>query len=64
MGNTFKTALLLTSLTLLLMLIGRAFGGQNGMLLALAFAAVMNFPAAGSKFAHLKSRSRGGVANS
>src|ERR1051325_199479 len=43
MGNTFKTALLLSSLTLLLMLIGRAFGGQNGMLLALAFAAVMNF---------------------
>jgi heat shock protein HtpX len=43
MGNTFKTALLLTSLTLLLMLLGRAFGGQNGMLLALAFAAVMNF---------------------
>jgi hypothetical protein len=28
------------------------------------FAAVMNFPAAGSKLAHLKSRSRGGVANS
>jgi heat shock protein HtpX len=43
MGNTFKTALLLTSLTLLLMFIGRAFGGQNGMLLALAIAAVMNF---------------------
>ena len=43
MGNTFKTALLLTLLTLLLMSIGRAFGGQNGMLLALAFAAVMNF---------------------
>src|SRR3954466_590325 len=43
MGNTFKTAFLLTALTLLLMLIGRAFGGQNGMLLALAFAAVMNF---------------------
>jgi len=43
MGNTFKTAFLLTLLTLLLMLIGRAFGGQNGMLLALAFAAVMNF---------------------
>jgi heat shock protein HtpX len=43
MGNTFKTALLLTSLTLLLMFVGRAFGGQNGMLLALAFAAVMNF---------------------
>ena len=43
MGNTFKTAFLLTAMTLLLMLIGRAFGGQNGMLLALAFAAVMNF---------------------
>ena len=43
MGNTFKTAFLLTALTLLLMFIGRAFGGQNGMFLALAFAAVMNF---------------------
>jgi heat shock protein HtpX len=43
MGNTFKTAFLLTALTLLLMFIGQYFGGQNGMLLALAFAAVMNF---------------------
>jgi heat shock protein HtpX len=43
MGNAFKTAFLLTLLTLLLMFIGRFFGGQNGMLLALAFAAVMNF---------------------
>src|SRR3954463_16269550 len=43
MGNTFKTAFLLTALTLLLMAIGRAFGGQNGVFLALAFAAVMNF---------------------
>ena len=43
MGNTFKTAFLLTALTLLLMLIGRYFGGENGMLLALVFAAVMNF---------------------
>ena len=43
MGNTFKTAFLLTALTLLLMAIGRAFGGQSGMLLALAFAAVTNF---------------------
>ncbi len=43
MGNMFKTAFLLTAMTLLLMLIGRAFGGQNGMFLALAFAAVMNF---------------------
>ncbi len=43
MGNTFKTAFFLTLLTLLLMLIGRVFGGQNGMLIALVFAAVMNF---------------------
>ncbi len=43
MGNTFKTAFLLTALTLLLMFIGRYFGGQSGMLLALVFAAVMNF---------------------
>jgi heat shock protein HtpX len=43
MGNTFKTAFLLTLLTLLLMGIGRYFGGQNGMLLALGFAVVMNF---------------------
>src|SRR4029077_19451435 len=43
MGNTFKTAFLLTALTLLLMFIGRFFGGHNGMLLALIFAAVMNF---------------------
>ncbi len=45
MGNTFKTAFLLTALTLLLMGIGRAFGGQNGMLLALGVAAVTNFVA-------------------
>lgn len=43
MGNTFKTAFLLTALTLLLMFIGRAFGGQNGMVLAFVLAAVMNF---------------------
>jgi len=43
MGNTLKTAFLLTALTLLLMAIGRAFGGQNGMFIALAFAVVMNF---------------------
>jgi len=43
MGNTFKTAFLLTFLTLLLMLIGRAFGGADGMLIALVFAAIMNF---------------------
>src|SRR5947199_3517978 len=43
MGNTFKTAFFLTALTLLLMFIGRVFGGQNGMLLALILAAVLNF---------------------
>jgi heat shock protein HtpX len=43
MGNVFKTTLLLTVMTLLFMLVGRALGGQNGMLLALIFAAVMNF---------------------
>jgi heat shock protein HtpX len=45
MSNIFKTTILLTGMTLLLMLAGRAFGGQNGMLMALAFAAVMNFVA-------------------
>src|SRR5919108_3888289 len=43
MGNMFKTAFLLTALTLLLIFIGRAFGGQNGMIFALVIAAVMNF---------------------
>ncbi|HEY7097047.1 MAG TPA: zinc metalloprotease HtpX [Terriglobales bacterium] len=43
MGNTFKTAFLLTAMTLLLMAIGRGFGGENGMLLALGIAAVTNF---------------------
>jgi heat shock protein HtpX len=43
MGNTFKTAFLLTALTLLLMFIGQYFGGRNGMVIALIFAAVMNF---------------------
>jgi heat shock protein HtpX len=43
MSNVFKTALLLTAMTLLLMVAGRAFGGQRGMLMALIFAAIMNF---------------------
>lgn len=41
--NTFKTALLLTSLTLLLVVAGDYFGGRNGMILAFLFAAAMNF---------------------
>jgi heat shock protein HtpX len=45
MGNTFKTAFLLTALTLLLMFLGRSFGGQQGMMFALVFAGVMNFVA-------------------
>ena len=43
MGNTFKTALLLTVMTLLLLVLGQAFGGERGMLTALIFAGIMNF---------------------
>src|SRR5579864_2154322 len=43
MGNTFKTAFLLTGMTLLLMFIGSYFGGQRGMLTALIIAGGMNF---------------------
>jgi len=45
MGNTFKTAFLLTALTLLLMFFGRVFAGEQGMVIALVFAGVMNFVA-------------------
>ena len=41
--NTFKTALLLTALTLCLMLLGEHYGGRNGMILAFAIAAGINF---------------------
>jgi len=40
--RTLKTAFLLTALTLLLLFIGRAFGGRGGMTLALGFAILMN----------------------
>jgi len=43
MGNTLKTAFLLTFMTLFLMFVGQAVGGQNGMIWALVIAAVMNF---------------------
>ena len=43
MGNTFKTALLLTAMTLFLLFVGQAFGGERGMVLALIFAAILNF---------------------
>jgi len=41
--NTLKTAFLLTLLTLFLVAIGDYFGGQNGMIIALIFAGIMNF---------------------
>lgn len=40
--KTFKTAFLLTALTLLLLGIGQAFGGRGGMTIALGFAILMN----------------------
>jgi heat shock protein HtpX len=43
MGNAFKTTLLLTLMTVVLLLIGGRFGGQNGMIFAFGIAAVMNF---------------------
>jgi len=41
--NTLKTAFLLTLLTLFLVAIGDYFGGENGMIIALIFAGIMNF---------------------
>ena len=43
MGNALKTTLLLGLLTGFLLFVGEYFGGQNGMILALLFAGVMNF---------------------
>ena len=43
MGNALKTALLLGLLTGFMILVGDWLGGQRGMVMALAFAAVMNF---------------------
>jgi heat shock protein HtpX len=43
MGNALKTTLLLGLLTGFLLFVGQYFGGQNGMILALLFAGVMNF---------------------
>jgi heat shock protein HtpX len=40
--NTFKTAVLLALLTGVLLLIGQAFGGQSGLVMALGFAVLMN----------------------
>jgi heat shock protein HtpX len=44
MGNNFlKTVVLLTVLTVLLVLVGRAIGGTQGMVIAFIFAALTNF---------------------
>ena len=43
MGNTFKTALLLTLLSGLLLVIGQSIGGQNGLMFAFVIAVVINF---------------------
>jgi len=40
--RVFRTTFLLVALTLLLLAIGQAFGGRNGMTIALAFAVIMN----------------------
>lgn len=45
MNNTLKTAVLLGALTGLLILIGDYFGGRQGMVIAFAFAFLMNFGA-------------------
>jgi heat shock protein HtpX len=42
MWNNFKTTILLAGLTGLLLAIGQLWGGQQGMMIALIFAAVMN----------------------
>lgn len=43
--NFFKTVFLLSALTLLLVFMGEAIGGQQGMVTAFVFACVMNFGA-------------------
>ena len=42
MGNTLKTTLLLAILTVLFVLVGKAIGGQSGMVFAFGLAIVMN----------------------
>jgi heat shock protein HtpX len=43
MGNTLRTTILLAALTALIVWVGGALGGQQGMVIAFAFAAVTNF---------------------
>jgi len=43
MANQLKTTVLLAALTVLIVLIGKMFGGNQGMIIAFVFAVVMNF---------------------
>jgi heat shock protein HtpX len=43
MGNNLKTAFLLTLMTIFLVMVGQALGGQNGAIMAFFIAAAMNF---------------------
>jgi len=43
MGSVFKTALLLAVLTVMLIMLGGALGGRQGMMVAFVFAIIMNF---------------------
>ena len=42
MFNSFKTAILLSALTALILIIGQLFGGQQGLMIAFVFALIMN----------------------
>jgi heat shock protein HtpX len=42
MFNSFKTAILLSALTALILVIGQLFGGQQGLIIAFVFALLMN----------------------
>lgn len=43
MANQLKTTVLLAALTVLIVLVGRVFGGSQGMVIAFVFALIMNF---------------------
>ena len=42
MFNSFKTAILLSALTALILIIGQVFGGRQGLVIAFVFALIMN----------------------
>ena len=43
MGNQFRTAILLSIMTVFIMIVGQLLGGRQGMIIALIFAGGMNF---------------------